>query len=69
MHPLSKEEKLENYMKNCRESIDNFITSINYLKKNMNFSKTTKIHTIQDHVMDIIELTGEPLGFLDQCIE
>ena len=66
---LSKEEKLENYMKNCRESIDNFITSINYLKKNMNFSKTTKIHVIQDHVMDIIELTGEPLGSLDQCIE
>ena len=66
---MTKEEKLEKYMETCKENIDSFITSINYLKKHLKFSKTPKIHTIQDHIMDIIELTGEPLGSLDQCIE
>ena len=56
-------------MRQCQESIDEFISSINYLKKHFHFSKTPKIHTIQDHIMDTIELTGEPLGSLDQCIE
>ena len=66
---ISKEEKLTSFMKQCQESIDEFISSINYLKKHFHFSKTPKIHTIQDHIMDTIELTGEPLGSLDQCIE
>ena len=66
---ISKEEKLERYMQQCKESIDGFIDTINYLKKKYGFSKTPKIHTIEDHIMDIIELTGEPLGSLDQCIE
>ena len=39
------------------------------LKKHHKFSKTPKIHAIQDHIMNTIELTGEPLGSLDQCIE
>ena len=66
---ITKEEKLASFMKECQDSIDDFISSINFLKKDYNFSKTPKIHTIEDHIMDIIELTGEPLGSLDQCIE
>ena len=56
-------------MKECQESIDEFVATINYLKNNFGFSKPPKIHTIQDHIMDLIELTGGPLGSLDQCIE
>ena len=43
--------------------------SFNFLKQEFKLSKTPKIHTIQDHLLDIIEITGEPLGSLDQCIE
>ena len=39
------------------------------IRKATTLSKTPKIHTIQDHLLDLIELTGEPLGSLDQCIE
>ena len=30
---MTKEEKLEKYMEKCKENIDSFINSINYLKK------------------------------------
>ena len=31
---ISKKEKLDRYMKQCQESINGFVATINYLKKN-----------------------------------
>ena len=56
-------------MKESEEAIDKFIASFEILKNKFNLSTTPKIHTIEDHILDYIELTGESLDSLDECIE
>ena len=64
-----EKEQLKEYIKESRQVIDNFVVSFDKLNKEFNVSKTPKFHTIKDHILDYIELTGETLGSLDQCIE
>ena len=52
-----------------QESIDSFMEVFDYCKFTFDLSKTNKVHTIESHVLDLIEMTGEPIGSLDQCIE
>ena len=66
---LTKDQIKEEYVKECKEKIDNFMEVFNYLKFTFGQSKTPKIHTIESHVLDYIKLTGKTLGSLDQCIE
>ena len=42
---------------------------IDYIKFTLGHPKTVKVHTIESHVLDIIEDTGKTIGSLDQCIE
>ena len=63
------ETQLKLYSEECDKAIKSFMGSFNYLKQKFNTSKTPKIHIILDHLLDIIEIIGEPLGSLDQCIE
>ena len=48
-----------------KQVIDNFVVSFNKLNREFHISKTPKFLTIKDHILDYIELTGEPLGSLD----
>ena len=66
---LTKDEIKAEYISEAKEKIFNFIEVFDYLKFTYNQSKTPKIHTIESHVIDYIELTGKTLGSLDQCIE
>ena len=66
---LSDEQIKEVYMKEAKDKIDSFIEIFDYLKFTFDQSKTNKIHTIESHVLDVIDITGKPLGSLDQCIE
>ena len=58
---------MEEYIKESKQVINNFVVSFNNLKSDFNVSKTPKFHTIKDHILDYIELTGETLESLDQC--
>ena len=66
---LKESEIKSAYIKECKESIDSFMEVFNYCKFTFDLSKTNKVHTIESHVLDLIDMTGEPIGSLDQCIE
>ena len=59
----------ETYIKLFEEKINNFMEVFDYLKFTYNLSKTVKIHTIQSHIVDYVNLTSKTLGGLDHCIE
>ena len=66
---IHEDQVKHEYIKECKDAIDNFLEIFNYLKFTFNQSKTNKIHTIKHHLLDYIDMTGKTLGSLDQCIE
>ena len=57
------------YLKECQDKVDNFMECYDYLKYTYGTSKTPKIHIIESHIVDYVDLSSTTLGSLDQCIE
>ena len=66
---LHEEEIIMEYLKECNETVENFMEVFDYLKFTYDMSKTSKIHTIEAHLISYIKMSGKPLGSQDQVIE
>ena len=67
---ISEEETKGEYIKECKAAIENLKTTWDKLNKDFSLLITNKIHVIEDHFIDYIDLTGKTLGESnDQVIE
>ena len=67
---MGQEELKKNYLGEIEPAVKNFKTSYDTLITKFQVSNTPKIHTINDHYVDYVKMTGRPLGLTnDQIIE
>ena len=67
---MSDDEAIAQYLEVCTKDIDEFDVIYNNLMENFGVPITPKVHTIVDHFIDYIVLTGSTLGESnDQVIE